>query len=71
MSPLARASRYASSTIGSASSASPIRNASKKSAIGSGLAVHGPPPSTIGSSSRRSRCHTGSPARSSMLTMFE
>ena len=60
----------ASRKTGSASSASPIRKTSKKSARGSGFATHGPPPMTIGSASVRSAARTGIPARSSMFGTF-
>ncbi|MBK9965466.1 MAG: hypothetical protein IPP07_11425 [Holophagales bacterium] len=54
----------------SASSASPRRKTSKKSATGSGFATHGPPPMTIGSASPRPAARTGIPARSSMFGTF-
>ena len=55
---------------GTNSSASPIRNASKKGRIGSGLKTLVPPATTIGWSFCLSLLWSGIPARSSIERMF-
>ena len=58
--------RSASTISPSLPSASPTKKASKNGATGSGLAVPGPPPMTMGSPSPRSAACSGTPARSSI-----